>query len=91
MILNPIVTAINTTTYELITVSTSEARRDISLHTEDDSAFIIATSSAGANAATIPAGKSLSFKNIVAGELLYAKAVGGTPNLVLLTGLTVTW
>lgn len=91
MIIDPIITALNTSTYVEISVADNVWKRDVSLHTEDDSSFTIATDSSGTNAAVIPAGKSLSFKNVPAGTtLLYAKAALGTPNLVLLTGLILT-
>lgn len=87
LIIPPKVTELNASTYEEISMDEYPTKRDISLHTEDLSSFTIATSAAGANAAVIPAGLSVSFKNVdTHGPILYAKAAAGTPNLVLLIG-----
>lgn len=85
----PIVTELNTSTFVEISVGPDRlTTRNISLHTEDLSAFIIKESATGTEA-VIPTG-NMSIANVSSqGSLLYAKALSGTPNLVMLTGLTI--
>lgn len=87
MIIPPVVVALNAVTYTEINIEEHLELRDVAVYTEDLSAFTIATTAAGANAAVIPGGLSASFKNVEThGPLMYVKAFAGTPNLVVLAG-----
>lgn len=85
---SPIITALNTSTYVSITMTGGDfGKWSVAYYTEDGTSFKIATDSAGSDEAIVPADSSINQSITVksGGVLFYAKAVAGTPNLVLLT------
>lgn len=81
----PVVTALNTSTYTAIEVP-SATKRSISAYTEDGTSFKLAIDASGTGEAIIPSDASLSMDDISDEDetIFYAKAVTGTPNLVVL-------
>lgn len=79
----PIITALNTSTYSAINMPAQIG--NVAIYTEDETGFYVATDSGGTGEALIPTGK-LSIERLRPkdGVAMYAKAVSGTPNLVLL-------
>ena len=89
MINAPIVTALNSSTFVAIKIgATNNKSRSISFFTDDGTAFLIATSVAGANVATVPANLPVNYGDLVDPDntVVWVKASAGTPNLVVLVG-----
>lgn len=90
MIQEPVVIALNTSTYTAIEIPVANKRcRPISVHTEDSSSFLIAIDDSGTGEAIIPAPGIYSNDCVTDtnGVIFYAKASAGTPNLVVLIGV----
>lgn len=90
VIRTPVVTALNATTYTAIVIPETNGRcRPISAWTETGVAFYIAVDSSGTGAALIPSPGTYSNSCVTDtnGVVFYAKAVSGTPNLVLNFGV----
>ncbi len=97
MIPSPVVTELNASTYTAIELDVTVAGKvnnvfnPSAIYTEDGSAFYIATDSSGTDEALIPVSKVYNSASVkvdpATGIVCYAKAVGGTPNLVVLLGL----
>lgn len=84
-IMTPITATLNTSTYTAITMP--GGCRPISLYTEDGTGFYIAVDSTGTGEVLVPASTSVSYGKACPDDTLvavYAKAVSGTPVLVLL-------
>lgn len=81
-----VVTALNTSTFVAITLPDSnDAYQDVSIWTEDGTAFTISDTSAGTISGVVPANTPISIGDYEGGGIvLYAKASAGTPNLVML-------
>lgn len=86
MINSPVITALNASTFVAVTLpkSSDHVFNDISLWTEDQTAWTFATDADGTDAAIIPANTPFSIGGYSdkSNILLYAKASAGTPNLI---------
>ncbi len=85
---SPIITALNTSTYVAISMpGGGNGRWSVAYYTEDGSGFYVATDSSGTDEALVPEDASINQSITTKSDevLFYAKAVTGTPNLVLLT------
>lgn len=80
--------ALNSSTYTEIT-SNEAFPTPFSWFTEDSSSYYLASDSAGVNKILVPEGAIINqtLKPFPSGGIFYAKAVSGTPNLALITGL----
>ena len=96
MIITPIITALNTSTFTKISLPTGSDQinssncNPVSIYTEDETKWYLSDDSAGTNKVTIPATKVLNIECLKAdadGCILYAKASAGTPNLAVLVGV----
>ena len=89
MITAPVVTAINTSTYKAITLPITDSVVPVTFYCDDTTAFLMATTSTGGNATTMPAllMPTLRVKTDSDGIMMWVKASAGTPNLVALVGL----
>lgn len=90
MIIKPVVTALNAVTYTAITIPRTNRPVPVSYYTEDETGFYVAIDASGTGEALVPekTGVNIEQMSIDAdGLLLYAKAVSGTPNLVVMIGV----
>ena len=89
IIIPPVKVPLNTSTFVPVSMQQNLSPRDIAVYTEDGTDWVMSSDEAGTDAVTIPGGSSLSYGNVDSyGVIMYAKAVAGTPNLVLLTGVS---
>jgi len=88
MIKVPVITALNNSTYVAISTDSTNDAYGFAVYTDDASAFYIAVDVGGTGAALVPENASLSWAHHVEASenVLWAKSVTGTPNLVLLPG-----
>ncbi len=86
----PVVTALNATTYTAITVTASPGNSCLPIvaYTDDGTSWYMSDTAAGTDNAPIPADSFFSddCAQFADGIVFYAKASGGTPNLVVITG-----
>lgn len=90
MIIQNVVTELNTSTYTPIVIPFSDFVRPVSYFTDDESDFLEAVDDSGTGESTIPGTTKVNLRAMVNksdGILLYAKASTGTPNLVVKIGL----
>ena len=91
MIKTPVVTALNSSTYTPITLGNDHAY-GFSVYISDGSSFYYAVDSSGTGEALVPAASSLFWEHYEKKltTVMYAKAVTGTPNLILNPGNPIT-
>jgi len=88
IIKNPIVVAVNASTYTEIRIgATNQSSRPVSFFLESFNSFLIATSVGGANEAVIPANLTINWEVFDSGTtLVFVKTAAGNDNLVVLIG-----
>ncbi len=93
MIISPYVTSLNASTFTKIELPSVVYPTNIGWYTEAAGVsvgYIIATDSAGTDAANVIADLPIEMKitpSKTDGTIFYAKSLSGTPNLVVFTGL----